>query len=157
MGLTVAAEDPENRDAAALLKSLEAELGERYGDEGKTDFAAEQVRVSGSVFLVARLDGLAVGCGALRPMEAGVGEVKRMFVDPAMRGRGVASRVLVELEKCARAMGYRVLRLETGVRQPEAIRLYEREGYRRIENYGKYVGNPLSVCFEKAIEDPRGG
>jgi GNAT superfamily N-acetyltransferase len=157
MELTIVAEDPETRDACLLLERLETELAGRYGDDGKTDFTPEQVRVSGSVFLVARLGGRPVGCGALRPMEPGVVEVKRMFIEPDARGRGLAGRILTELETCARAMGYRAVRLETGTLQPEAIRLYEREGYRRIANYGKYVDNPLSVCFEKAIEDLRGG
>ncbi len=143
--------DPESDDARHLLDRLEAELGARYGDDGKTDFTPDQVRVPGGIFLVAYLNGVAVGCGAVRPMEPGVGEVKRMFVEPHARKRGIAGMILADLEVRSRLFGYRTLRLETGIRQPEAIRIYERGGYRRIERYGKYVDNAESVCFEKTV------
>jgi putative acetyltransferase len=105
-------------------------------------------------FVVAWLNDEAVGCGAWRPLaptEAAVAEIKRMFVEPAVRGRGISRAILKKLETLARADGYSVVRLETGLRQPPALRLYETSGYRRIEPYGRYRDDPLSVCFEKEL------
>jgi len=92
-----------------------------------------------------------VACGAYRPMSPDVAEIKRMYVDPDYRCRGLGRRILRELEGRARRDGYARARLETGTLQPEAIRLYERAGYHRIDCYGLYVGNPRSVCFEKDL------
>jgi putative acetyltransferase len=105
-------------------------------------------------FVVAWLNDEAVGCGAWRPLastEPAVAEIKRMFVEPAVRGRGISRAILKKLETLARADGYSVVRLETGLRQPLALRLYETSGYRRIEPYGRYRDDPLSVCFEKTL------
>jgi GNAT superfamily N-acetyltransferase len=147
--------DPECADATRLLDRLECELANRYGDDGKSDFLPEHVKGPGGVFLIARLEGRPVGCGALRPMADGAVEVKRMFVEPEMRGRRFGQIILASLEEYARRAGYARVCLETGVRQPEAIRLYERAGYRRVDNYGKYKGNPLSLCFEKVLKRSR--
>jgi putative acetyltransferase len=149
--LVVSAEDPRGPDAALLIARLSTELGERYGDDGAGAFAPEDVLVGGAAFVVARLEGRPVGCGALRPMADGAGEVKRLYVEPEARGRGVARQVLSALEALARGYGYRILRLETGLLQPESIRLYEAAGYTRIPCYGRYADNPLSVCFEKRL------
>jgi GNAT superfamily N-acetyltransferase len=149
--LTVSPASPHDEDARRLLERLSAELAALYGDDGSGAFAPDDVRVPGAAFVLARWHGLAVGCGALRPLEEDVAEVKRMFVEPAYRGRGIARRVLAVLEAQARTFGYRVVRLETGVRQPVALRLYEAAGYRRIDCYGRYATDPLSVCFEKGL------
>lgn len=108
----------------------------------------------GAGFVVGWVGGRAVACGAFRPLAPGVCEVKRMYVAPDCRGRGYARAVLAELERRAAAAGYTVARLETGVRQPEAIALYERAGYARAPNYGPYVGNEQSVCFERQLPGP---
>src|SRR5262245_30616851 len=92
-----------------------------------------------------------VGCGAVRLLEPGVGEVKRMFVRPEARRRGVARLVLVKLEETARERGLHTLRLETGTRQPEAIALYATHGYRPIPRFGEYADDAFSVCFEKVL------
>lgn len=105
-------------------------------------------------FVVAWLNDKAVGCGAWRPLasaERSVAEIKRMFVQPAFRGRGISRAILNELEALARVDGYATVRLETGLRQPAALRLYETSGYHRIEPYGRYRDDPLSVCFEKTL------
>jgi GNAT superfamily N-acetyltransferase len=149
--LKIGPADPECADAAWLLVRLERELQSRYGDDGKSDFLPAHVRVAGGVFLVGWFGDRPVGCGALRPMAHCAVEVKRMYVEPDMRGCGIGNAILACLEAFARKAGYFRIRLETEVRQPDAIHLYERAGYGRIENYGKYVGNPLSVCFEKVI------
>lgn len=151
-GIIVTTESPYSESAQQLTAHLSADLGARYGDDGSGSFSPDDALTPGGAFVVAWLAGQAVGCGALRPLRQGVGEVKRMFVEPQARGRGVGRRILAELEAIAQNHGYEALWLETGIRQPEAIRLYEACGYRRISCYGKYVDNPLSVCFEKRLK-----
>jgi putative acetyltransferase len=85
------------------------------------------------------------------PLDRATAEVRRIFVIPESRNHGVAGETLFFLEGIAREFGYQSLRLETGVRQPAAIRVYEKAGYARIPAYGIYRDNPLSVCFEKMI------
>lgn len=135
-----------------LVAHLWQELGIMYPEMQ----AAVPKEISGprAGFVVAWLNDEAVGCGAWRPLaptEAAVAEIKRMFVEPAVRGRGISRAILKKLETLARADGYSVVRLETGLRQPPALRLYETSGYRRIEPYGRYRDDPLSVCFEKTL------
>jgi putative acetyltransferase len=96
-------------------------------------------------------DGSALGCGALRLLEPGVAEIKRMYTRPDARGRGIARAVLERLEDEARARGIGVLRLETGPMQPEAHRLYETGGYEPIPAFGAYAGEPLSRCYERRL------
>ncbi len=148
--LTIEAVDVRSADAVRLVARLDDELRRRYGDV-QAPFTAANALADHTTFLIAYVGGRPVACGAFRPMDAVAAEVKRMFVEPDCRGRGLARRILNELEERARQAGYSVTRLETGVYQPEAIRLYERAGYRRIANYGVYAGNPDSVCFEKAL------
>jgi putative acetyltransferase len=149
--VSVTVESPYSDAASCLIGNLSAELGERYGDDGCGAFSLADVQVPGGAFVVAWLGERPVGCGALRPLEPGIGELKRMFVEKDVRRQGVASRVLGKLETIAREFGYHTLRLETGLRQPEAIRLYGSAGFARIPCYGQYVDNPLSVCFEKRL------
>jgi putative acetyltransferase len=101
--------------------------------------------------VVARLGGQPIGCGALRRIDEVTAEVKRVYVAPSRRRRGIARRILHALEQLAAGFNYRAIRLGTGIEQPEAIRLYESSGYHRIAAYGHYIGDPLSVCFEKFI------
>ncbi|MBC8081812.1 MAG: GNAT family N-acetyltransferase [Hymenobacter sp.] len=93
-----------------------------------------------------------VGCGAFKEYEADAVEIKRMFVRPADRGQGIAQAVLAELERWAREAGYAACVLETGKKQPEAIRLYEKSGYAFTPNYGQYVGVENSVCLRKELD-----
>jgi putative acetyltransferase len=152
--LGVGAADPFGPDAVLLISRLSAELAALYPEDataGAGAFRPDDVTTAGSVLLIAHLESRPVGCGALRPMESGVAEIKRMYVEPDVRGRGVARRLLAELERRACELGYAAVRLETGLRQVAAMRLYESAGYRRIANYGIYVGNPLSACYEKRL------
>ena len=101
-------------------------------------------------------DGMAVGCGAVQAFEAdsehpGDGELKRMYVVPAARGRGFARALLAALEELAHSAGYPVLRLTTGELQPEAIALYESSGYSRAAPWGKYVTQPGTHCYAKVL------
>jgi pimeloyl-ACP methyl ester carboxylesterase/N-acetylglutamate synthase-like GNAT family acetyltransferase len=133
-------------DLGALLEAAFAELVRRYGPEGRSS-VHPQAR-----FVVARTGGVAAGCGALQPTEvARLGEIKRMFVLPEHRGKGLAGAILAELEALAVRAGYSGIRLTTGIRQPEAIALYEKHGYERTEPYGKYVGEPTSRCYVKKL------
>jgi GNAT superfamily N-acetyltransferase len=108
-----------------------------------------------TVFLVAvDDDGSAVACGGLRRIDNSHGEVKRMFVRPERRGSGVSTLVLRELERRARdELGWESLVLETGNRQPDAIRFYEREGYTRIPNFGYYAASDYSLCYERVLAE----
>nr|WP_240956378.1 GNAT family N-acetyltransferase [Micromonospora sp. HNM0581] len=128
-----------------------AELDARYGcDDHEPGEAPTAATVS--IFLVAREpDGTAVGCGGLRFLAAGSAEIKRMYVSPPARGTGVATAILHALEQAARDNGVRTLLLETGTAQPDAMRFYEREGYQRIDNFGPYRGEPLSVCYARHL------
>jgi GNAT superfamily N-acetyltransferase len=152
MTLVIAREDPFSETAAQLANELSLELGARYGEEGGA-FVHQpaQFAVERAVFLVARLDGVPVGCGALRPYTAETVEIKRMYVRPAARGQGIARAMLNALEAAARDFGYTRLLLETGTLQPEAIALYEAAGYQRTAPYGNYRDDPLTVCFDKPL------
>jgi GNAT superfamily N-acetyltransferase len=139
-------------DAEALVGALLDELRERYGEEDPDHPSVHELAgPAGGTFLLARVEGRPVGCGGLRRHEDDVAELKRMYVVPDERRRGVAQVLLAALEAQAARLGYRAVVLETGVRQPEAIALYESHGYRRIPNFGPYVDAPLSVCLEKEL------
>jgi len=92
-----------------------------------------------------------VGCGAIKEYEPNIMEIKRMYTKPESRGKGLASQVLNELESWAAELSFKKCILETGKKQPEAIRLYEKNGYKLIPNYGQYAKIENSVCFEKSI------
>lgn len=153
MSLTIKRSDILSDDAQALIAELDAELSARYPEERVNMFQlpAEEIASGRGAFLVALRDGRAVGCGALRRVGDGAGEIKRMYVRREERGRGVAHQLMIAIETEAQALGLATLLLETGVRQPEAIKLYERFGFRRIPAFGDYVESPLSLCMSKPI------
>jgi GNAT superfamily N-acetyltransferase len=101
--------------------------------------------------LVAYENNKAIGCGAFKPFDESTVEIKRMYVLPEHRNKGVAAAVLQQLEQWAKEDGFLFTVLETGMKQPEAIRLYEKSGYVRIPNYGQYAGVENSVCMKKAV------
>ena len=139
-----------------MLAQMHSELSEKYpGELRSAPLIPEDLVSAGAAFLVARREGRPVGCGAIRPFDPGVAEVKRMFVVQEERGRGVGRAILENLETFAKDFGYRSIRLETGLKQPEAIGLYESAGYHRAPCYGPYRENPMSVCFEKVLSDIR--
>lgn len=151
--LIVSAESPHDKECLDLLAQLRTELSEKYPDELRgTPLIPEELAAAGAAFLVARRDGKPVGCGAIRPFEPGVAEIKRMFVINEARGLGIGRAILENLETLAKNSGYRSVRLETGLKQPEAISLYQSAGYHRAPCYGPYRKNPMSVCFEKELE-----
>ena len=153
--LLVEIENVHSDDATSLIERLSSELASLYDDdtdEGKGAFAPTDMDVMDAAFVVARVDGEPVGCGAIRPWdEPGVAEVKRMFVVPDMRGHGISKRILLKLEEVARSFSYTALILETGTRQSEAIALYEKAGYKRFQCWGEYVNRSWSICYRKEI------
>jgi len=149
--ITIAKEDPRSEDVSRLLSAFVDEVKKRY-DSPPADvgiFDPELVSVPGSVFLVARRDGNAVGCGALVPMDEYCVEVKRMFVAKGARGLGIATMILAELERLSREFDYDVMRLETGIKQPESIALYGKAGFYRIPNFPPFENDRSAVCFER--------
>jgi len=153
MMVTVSAEPFDSDDARRLIGALDAHLSSRYSPDQRfgPNLKAEHLAAGLGTFLIARLDGAAVGCGAIRRLDEETAEVKRMYVEPAMRGQGVAKKILGRLEAGAASLGARRMVLETGVHQAEAIGLYRRAGYREIDCWGEYATSATSVCFEKRI------
>ncbi|HYI36068.1 MAG TPA: GNAT family N-acetyltransferase [Thermoleophilaceae bacterium] len=138
-------------DSRALRGELGADLSERYAADAEPGFKPSAWDVA--VLLVARDDdGEPVGCGALRGLGDGAAEIKRMYVRPHARGTGVARRLLAALEEQARSRSFRVIRLETGTRQPEGMALYASAGYTEIDGFGDYAGHPASRCFERRLD-----
>ena len=138
-------------DFKKLVTELDAELRIRDGDESEF---YEQFNKSDSVKYAVLIyqNELPVGCGALRPYAEDMIEVKRMYVTLEHRSKGLATLVVNELEKWAVELGFYHLVLETGIRQPEAVHLYTKNGYHRIPNYGQYQGVTSSVCFAKHLK-----
>ncbi len=146
--LTIRAEDPGTADAAALLDELSGALAAITGDSGRSSFDAGEMRMAGTLFAVARnAQGRAIGCGALRPLDPGVAELKRMFA----KERGAGGAVLAFLEVEAAAMGYRAVWLSTRVINERAVAFYLSHGYAPVPGYGKYAGNADSICLGKQL------
>jgi putative acetyltransferase len=150
--ITISVEPLDGPEARRLLVDLDDYLNSLYRpEENFLDLPAEDVADGRGTFLVAREHGVAVGCGAIRRISPMAGEVKRMFVAPEARGRGVGGCILAALEEWAVSRGMTRLVLEAGDRQSEAIRLYERAGFVAIPCFGEYADAVLSRCFEKVI------
>lgn len=148
--LTVTRDDALGPDALAMIAESEAELASIYPAEVRYAFSPEQLLDAGTIFLTAYAGDRVIGCGGMAPC-AGYGELKRIFVTRSARGHGHAAAIVAALEAEARAMGLALMRLETGEASPEAIRLYERLGYRRIGAFGSYKENGSSVFMEKPL------
>lgn len=154
--ITVDLESVHTDDALMLIGQLSRELAVHYVDDrkGSGDFRPTDMDVPRACFVVARLNGAPVGCGAIRPRDENsvhVAEIKRMFVHPTARRRGISRLVLARLEEAARDYGYTATILETGDRQLEAIALYEKAGYTRCDCWGKYLTSTWSLCYRKAL------
>jgi putative acetyltransferase len=148
--ITIIRTDSTNKDFIRLVQHLDKELWSRYGDEQSFFDQFNKLNDINHV-VVAYLDERAVGCGAIKHYIDNIAEVKRMYVSPEARGKGIAMRILDELERWAQELSFGSCILETGVAQPEAIRLYEKSGYVTIPNYGQYAGNDASVCMKKEL------
>jgi putative acetyltransferase len=145
--------DSDNEDFRELVVLLDRDLAVRDGDEH--DYYAQFNKIDMIRNVVVAYSegsgGEAVSCGAFKEFEPGTVEIKRMYTRPEQRGQGIAQQVLFELEGWAKELGYESCVLETGKKQPEAIRLYQKSGYEFIPNYGQYVGMDNSVCMKKSL------
>jgi len=151
MRAVISAERPDTPDARLLIDELEAHLEPFYPKASRHGYSVEKLIQQGVVFFVTRQDGVPAGCGGVQFYGSDYAEIKRMFVRPQFRGLGLARLMLRHLEGYALQQGIHVLRLETGIHQKDAIRLYEKSGFQNILPFGEYVDDPLSRFFEKMI------
>jgi GNAT superfamily N-acetyltransferase len=140
----------DNSDFQALVRLLDEDLSIRDGDE-HAFYAQYNKIVNIKEVVVCYLDGQAIGCGAFKEYDHHTVEIKRMYVKPEYRGKGIGLYILRELELWAAELNYTATILETGKKQPEAIRLYQKAGYTRIKNFGQYENVENSVCMAKEI------
>ncbi len=141
----------EDQDFIELVKLLDADLAKRDGEEHSfyNQFnKIEHIKYA----VVVYIDDKPVGCGALKEFEPSIIEIKRMYISSQNRGKGIATKMLSELENWAIELSYEKGILETGKRQPEAIALYEKNDYKLIPNYGQYTAMENSVCYEKLLK-----
>jgi len=149
--VTIVAARPDSREAMELLAELDAALHEYpYPPESRHAFSVEKLIREGVAFFVGSCDEQLAACGGVK-LFADYGEVKRMYVRPAFRGKGLGKAILNHLAEHARANGINVLRLETGIYQVEAISLYDGWGFQRRGPFGEYKNDPNTVYFEKSI------
>ena len=150
--LTLLRTEITHRDFQTLVKQLDDEFWIRYPDTQQNFEPFNKLDGQARVVL-AIVAGTAAGCGCFRPMkgEPSVAEIKRMYVAPAYRNQGIARQVLASLEQWALQEGFQCARLETGIRQPEAIAVYQRAGYTIIPNFPPYVNVEESICMEKKL------
>ena len=140
----------DNKDFQCLVALLDKDLAIRDGEDHS--FYAQFNKIENIInVIVCYNDDEAIGCGAFKKYDAGKAEIKRMFTKPGYRGLGIGLRILNELELWASELKYDSCILETGKKQPEAIGLYEKTGYKKISNYGQYEGIENSVCMLKDI------
>ncbi len=153
MSTTITPEQPDSPDAMLLIAELESVLEPYYPTESRHGYSVEKLLREGVAFFVARYDGLPAGCGGVQLFGGEYGELKRMFVRPQYRGLGIGKQMVTHLAGYTRQHGIMTLRLETGIYQDAAIGLYEGMGFRRIPPFGAYRDDPLSVFFEKDLND----
>jgi putative acetyltransferase len=149
--VVITEERPDTPDAQALIEELEAHLELLYPRASRHGFSVEKLLRERVTFFVTRDGKLAAGCGGILIVGNEYAEIKRMYVRPSFRGRGLGQLMLDHLVAHALAHGLSVIRLETGIHQQEAIALYERAGFRRIAPFGPYSDDPLSRCYERVV------
>lgn len=151
--VTIREVDPLGHDALALLREAAIEARALYPESRQpgAPLPTNSPTPARGTYLIAYSDGKPMACGALRPLDDNAVEIRRMFVTRAARRKGFARAILRALEEAACRFGYTWMRLETGNRQLPAMGLYEAYGFAPIEPFGEYVGDPTSVCYEKAV------
>lgn len=150
--LTLIRTDSDNADFRKLVTLLDKDLAVRDGDEHA--FYAQFNKIDAiKEVVVAYHNEFPVACGATKPFSENAAEIKRMFVHPDYRKQGIAIKILTELENWAGELGFKECLLETGKKQPEAIALYQKVGYKIIPNYGQYIGVNNSVCMTKPLSN----
>lgn len=152
MAVSVTAESPDTAEVNALIGELDALLEPLYPRESRHGLSVDLLISEAVAFFVLRVDGAPAGCVGIQLVGTRYGEIKRLYVRPQFRGRGLSRVLLNRVEDHSRTNGVHLVRLETGILQKEAIALYERTGYRRIPPFGAYTEDPLSLCYEKRLE-----
>ena len=152
MRVSITAERPDTEEARALVTELENHLAQLYPAVSRHGYSVEKLISQGVSFFLLRDDVTPAGCGGVQLFGTEYGELKRMYIRPAFRGRGYGRLMLDHLANFARSRGVGLLRLETGIHQAEAIALYELAGFRRIPPFSGYTDDPLSRCYEKRIQ-----
>ena len=142
---------PNNPDLIFLIKELDAYLIDKYPDRPVFSIDLEKEDLGNIIFIIGYIDNVPAACGALRLFNDDVCELKRMFVLKEHRGIGLSKKIYYELEKQALLNKKRLIRLETGNKQHEAVNLYKKLGFKRIPNYGDFKEDKISICFEKKI------
>ena len=150
--IDLAIETPDQHEVRALLQASDTYMADLYPAESNHMLDVRELCRPEVTFIVARMGGRAVGCGAVVESAEGWAEIKRMFVSPLARGQSIGRRLLRKLEATAVAKGVPLLRLETGIKQPEALALYRSEGFAEIGPFGKYGPDPLSLFMEKPLQ-----
>jgi putative acetyltransferase len=149
--MTIALESPDQPEVITLIAELDAYQDTLYPPESRHALDLASLKQGNILFVVARDESAkAIGCGAV-VLNRDFGEIKRMYVSHASRGQGVARKLLLALESESAKAGCRLLKLETGPYQPEALGLYASFGYKRGGPFGKYTDDPLSVFMQKSI------
>lgn len=156
MAAIITAERPDTPDATALINELQTHLESYYPPESRHGFSVQKLIDQQVAFFVLRAGGRPAGCGGILLVGRDYGELKRMYVRPDYRGAGFGNMLIDHLAGHALAHGVTRLRLETGIHQEAAIRLYERCGFRRVPPFGPYTADPLSRCYEKIVAAPPG-
>ena len=149
--ITLKRTDSNNQDFTELVRHLDSDLAIRDGEDHAFYNQFNSIAMI-KYALVAYIDYIPVGCGAIKVFDTTTMEVKRMYVTPDYRGQGIAGKILTELERWSMELGYKKCVLETGINQPEALMLYHKSGFKRIPNYGQYANVMSSFCFEKVLE-----
>jgi len=142
--------NPNDEKVLAITEELSTNLYLRFGSDGKNSFTDWQYDNSKFVFVIAEIDNEIVGCGAIRPIDENIGEVKRMY--SKFPGKRIGQTILSFLENKAKAIGYSDLVLETRIKNQEATQFYQKQGYKVIPNYGKYTDRPEAICFGKSLK-----
>jgi len=151
MAVSIAIESPLEDDVRALIAALNEYLLSLTPPEGCFHMTVEEMAAPDTTVFVARENGEAIACGALRRHAGGAAEVKRMYTVPEQQGKGIGGRILAEIEKLARQEGFRRLVLETGDRHPAAWRVYERGGFARCGRILDYPDSPWSIYYAKEL------
>jgi putative acetyltransferase len=151
MPVVITSERPDSEAAMALIAELEAHLSPLYPAESRHGYSVAKLLRERVAFFAIYCDSFPAGCGGIQFFGSEYGEIKRMYVRPPFRGRGLGKQMIEHLAEYARAQGVGCLRLETGIHQHEAIGLYERMGFARIGPFGAYRDDSLSVFYEKLL------
>ncbi len=148
--LTIKRTTSVNADFINLIARLDKDLLNRYDSAQKNYDEHNMIELIDTVLIIYDYE-RPIGCGCFKRFDNDTAEIKRMFIESDYRGKGISKIILKELENWANGLGYSKLVLETGIKQPEAIGLYQNYGFKQIDNYGQYADMPNSVCFEKIL------